>query len=341
MTVIADDPLSNAVGRLTVAGIPNPQREARLLQALAENDAARFADYVRRRAAHEPYSRIRGAREFWSLDLVLSRDTLDPRPDSETLIEAALAALPDRDATFCIVDFGTGTGALLLALLTEYEHAVGVGIDILAGAVATARQNAARLGLAGRARFVAGDWAEVDLDPADVILANPPYIPSAEIEALSPEVAEFDPRRAIDGGPDGLDCYRSLAPVLRRMLRPGGWAFLELGSGQTTMVRQIMRETGLKPAEARRDLAGHERCLVLRQADFGSGGPERLKNRLASAGIPSRVMPPKAKEPRAPRRRRTTAPFSNDRRQDAARELLIMSCWIRGKAVKARSNCKR
>lgn len=286
MTVIADDPLSNAVERLTVAGIPNPRREARLLQAWAENDAARFADYVRRRAAHEPYSRIRGAREFWSLDLALSRDTLDPRPDSEALIEAALAALPDRGAAFSIVDFGTGTGALLLALLTELDCAAGVGVDILPGAVATARQNAAKLGLAGRARFEAGDWAEVNLEPADVILANPPYIPSAEITALSPEVADFDPQRAIDGGPDGLDCYRSLAPVLRRTLRPGGWVFLELGSEQTTTVRQIMRETGLAPVGARRDLAGHERCLVLRQADFGNGGLERPKKQVGFSSHP-------------------------------------------------------
>ena len=267
MTIALEDQLRDAVRSLEAAGIPNARREVRLLHRLAEDDAARFAAYVRRRTEHEPYSRIRGAREFWSLDLALSPDTLDPRPDSETLIEAALAALPNRAAAFRAVDLGTGTGALLLALLTEYPAATGIGVDVLPGAVATARQNAAALGLAGRASFVAGDWAEIKLAPADVILANPPYISAAAIAALPPEVRCFDPRRALDGGHDGLVAYRSLAPVLRRTLRPEGWTFLELGFGQVEAVTRIMAEAGFRAVATRRDLAGHERCLVLRQGD--------------------------------------------------------------------------
>ncbi len=269
MTIVADDRLTDAARKLATAGIANARREARLLQALAEDDEARFDDYVRRRAAHEPYSRIRGAREFWSLDLALSPDTLDPRPDSETLIEAVLASLPDRAAPLKVVDFGTGTGALLLALFTEYPNATGVGVDVLSGAIETARQNAAKLDLAVRTQFIVGDWAEVDLDPADVILANPPYIPADEIAALSPEVAHFDPRCALDGGIDGLAAYRALAPLARRILRPDGWAFFELGAGQSESVARIMIESGLRVTGARRDLAGHERCLVLRGAGMG------------------------------------------------------------------------
>jgi release factor glutamine methyltransferase len=269
MTIAAEDRLAEAGRRLAAAGIANARREARLLRALAGDDETRFADYVRRRAAHEPYSRIRGAREFWSHDLALSPDTLDPRPDSETLIEAAVASLPDRAAPLDVVDFGTGTGALLLALLTEYPNATGVGIDVLPGAIDTARRNATRLDLTARTRFVAGDWAEISLSPADVILANPPYIPVGEIAALPPEVSRFDPRRALDGGADGLAAYRTLAPIVRRVLRPHGWAFFELGAGQSESVVCIMVESGLCVAGRRRDLAGHERCLVLRQAELG------------------------------------------------------------------------
>lgn len=286
MTAAIDDLLPDAIQRLASAGIPSPRREARLLQTLAESDAARFADYVRRRAAHEPYSRIRGAREFWSLDLALSPETLDPRPDSETLIEAAMAALPDRDAALSVVDFGTGSGALLLALATEYRRASGVGIDILPGAVATARRNAARLGLAERVRFVAGDWAEVNLEPADVILANPPYIPRTEIASLPPEVVNFDPRDALDGGADGIDAYRSLARVLARAVRPSGWVFLELGAGQTELVTQVMVAAGLRCVGMRRDLAERERCLILRRADCGGGSHDRPKKQVGFGSHP-------------------------------------------------------
>jgi len=272
MTIVVDDAIAATARQLAAVGIANPRHEVRLLCALAAGDDARLADYVRRRAAHEPYSRIRGAREFWSLDFALSPDTLDPRPDSETLIEAALAALPDRAAPLRIVDLGTGTGALLLALLSEYPNATGLGVDILPGAVATAARNATALGLANRAQFVADDWAETNLGVADVILANPPYIPSDEIAALPPEVVRFDPRRALDGGNDGLMAYRTLMPVVRRTLKPDGWAFFELGAGQTEAVARLVTVNDLRVAGTRRDLAGCERCLAIRQAESGKSG---------------------------------------------------------------------
>jgi release factor glutamine methyltransferase len=280
MTVTAEDPIVRAARSLAAAGIANPRHEARLLLALAAGDETRLADYVRRRIAHEPYSRIRGAREFWSLDFALSPDTLDPRPDSETLIEAALAALPDRLASLRILDLGTGTGALLLALLSECPNATGIGLDILPGAVATAARNAAALGLANRARFVTGNWSAIDLTAADVILANPPYIPSGEIAALPPEVVGFDPWRALDGGNDGLAAYRSLAPFVRKTLQRDGWAFFELGAGQVDTVAAIVTASGLHVIGARRDLAGYERCLVFRQAEFGEGGAEPSKKQV-------------------------------------------------------------
>ncbi|MDE2228117.1 MAG: peptide chain release factor N(5)-glutamine methyltransferase [Alphaproteobacteria bacterium] len=266
MTVAADDRLTDATRMLAAAGIANARREMRLLEALADGDETRFVEYIRRRAAHEPYSRIRGAREFWSLDLALSPETLDPRPDSETLIEAALALLPDRAAAIEVLDLGTGTGALLLAFLTEFRAATGFGVDIAAGAVETARRNATALGLAARANFVTGDWAEINLDPADVILANPPYIPTDALAKLPPEIARFDPRVALDGGRDGLAAYRVLAPVVHRVLRPQGVAFFELGAGQAEMAGRIVAGCGLRAAGTRCDLAGRERCLMLRHA---------------------------------------------------------------------------
>lgn len=272
MTIVVDDAIVATAQRLAAAGIANPRHEARLLHALAAGDGARLADYVRRRTAHEPYSRIRGAREFWSLDFALSPDTLDPRPDSETLIDAALAVLPDRTAPLHVVDLGTGTGALLLALLSEYPNATGLGVDILPGAVATAARNAAALGLAHRAQFVAGDWATINLGAADVILANPPYVPSDEIAILPPEVVQFDPRCALDGGDDGLMAYRALVPVLQRTLQPDGWAFFELGAGQAEAVARLVAAGDLRVAGMRRDLAGYERCLAIRQAESGKSG---------------------------------------------------------------------
>jgi release factor glutamine methyltransferase len=277
--MIEREALIRACTRLAAAGVEEPRREARLLLALvlaqpaaslivaSDRDistaaAEQFAALVERRVGHEPYARIAGKREFWSLDFLLSPDTLDPRPDSETVIEAALALIPDRSAPLEILDFGTGSGALLLALLSELPNAQGMGIDILPGAVATARRNAAALGLAERTSFAAGSWGNGRQKKADVILANPPYINSVELMNLAPEVRRFDPHRALDGGIDGLLAYHELAPDLARLLKSTGFAVCEIGAGQGAAVAAIMADVGLESLASHRDLAGIERCLV-------------------------------------------------------------------------------
>ena len=273
--------LRSGASRLADAGIDDAYREARLLLSLAlgvpakalvspetpigDADATRFAAYVARRAAHEPYSRIAGTREFWSLPFLLSPDTLDPRPDSETLVEAALARLPDRAAPLRLLDFGTGTGALLLALLSELPNAHGLGVDRAPGAVETARRNAAALGLAARARFIAGNWGAGLDEPADVILSNPPYIPTRQLADLPLDVARFDPGLALDGGSDGLQAYRELAPDMARLMKAGGFAVCEIGIGQGPVVAPIMAQAGLETVAKRCDLSGVERCLVFVQ----------------------------------------------------------------------------
>ena len=272
--------VDEVANRLRAAGIADARREARLLVALAAKvepatvlgwperrldaaAAARLTELAARRAAHESYARLAGHREFWGLDFRLSPATLEPRPDSETLIEAALAWLPDRAAALRLVDFGTGSGCLLLALLSELPNAFGIGVDLQPGAAATARCNAAALGLSGRAAFLVGKWGEALAGPVDVILTNPPYICSRAIDGLAPEVARYEPRAALDGGSDGLDAYRALAGETRRLLAPDGVAFFELGEGQAPAVASLMAAVGLEAKSSRRDLAGIERVLVV------------------------------------------------------------------------------
>ncbi|HEV8016877.1 MAG TPA: peptide chain release factor N(5)-glutamine methyltransferase [Stellaceae bacterium] len=271
--------LAEASARLAAAGIAEPRREARLVialalgidpaavlgwpeRAVAADAVAAAAALVARRAAGEPVSRLQGRREFWSLDFALSPDTLDPRPDSETLVAAALADIPDRAAKLRIVDFGTGTGCLLLALLSELPRAQGIGIDISAGAVALAERNARALGLAARTEFRRGGWDTRIDGQADVILANPPYILSSEIGRLPREVSAFDPAGALDGGPDGLSAYRSLGPAIHRLLSPLGNAYVEIGAGQGSQVARIFVESQLTVTAIKRDLAGVERCVI-------------------------------------------------------------------------------
>jgi release factor glutamine methyltransferase len=271
--------LDRSAARLAAAGIAEPRHEARLILALALGIepatvlgwperavqpalAAAAEALIARRASGEPVSRLRGKREFWSLDFALSPDTLDPRPDSETLIVAALADIADRDARLRVVDFGTGTGCLLLALLSELPRATGIGIDISPGAVAMAQRNAEALGLANRANFRVGGWDTGIGGPADVILSNPPYISSSEIWGLPPEVLAFDPQAALDGGPDGLSAYRALGAAIRGLLVLAGNAYIEIGTGQGLQVARILGEAGLRVTAIRRDLADIERCVI-------------------------------------------------------------------------------
>lgn len=218
-----------------------------------------------RREAREPLALILGRREFWSLDFGVSPATLIPRPESETLIEAAVAAFAGGVPPGLVLDLGTGTGCLLLATLSEFPAAFGVGVDRSAESVELAARNAAALGLGDRARFVRGDWAEALAGRFDLVLCNPPYIPTGEIDGLMPEVARYEPRSALDGGADGLDAYRRLVPSLRHLMSADGVAVFEMGAGQAASVARMARLAGFT-AEMRHDLGGIARALVLRPA---------------------------------------------------------------------------
>lgn len=269
---------------LAEAGIADADRDARLLLAEAlscapgdlllradapvpEAEARAARAFAARRAAGEPVARIRGRREFWSLDFLLSPDTLVPRPDTETLVEAALAACPERDAPLRILDLGTGTGAILAALLAERPRAFGLGVDRSEGAARTAWDNLVRNGLGGRAQVMVGDWGAALAGRFDLVVSNPPYITSAEMTELPVEVRRYDPRLALEAGADGLDAYRAITAGLPRLLAPGAVAVLELGAGQEAAVAGLARNAGLLiDGPARRDLAGTPRALVARRA---------------------------------------------------------------------------
>ena len=266
---------------LRAAAIENPRLEARLLLAHAigttqeallrepraevpEAAAARFRAALAARLDATPVAHILGQQGFWTLDLAVSPSTLIPRADSEALVEAALEAFPDPEAPLRVLDLGTGTGCLLLAVLAERPRAFGVGVDLVPAAAALAAANAARNGLQDRAAFLAGDWAGALSGRFDLVLSNPPYIESAAIPGLMPEVARHEPLSALDGGADGLDAYRRLVTLLPVLLAQGGAAVLELGFGQRQAVEGLARAAGLTPAGCRQDLGGIERALVLR-----------------------------------------------------------------------------
>ena len=271
--------LGRAAALLGAAGVERPRRDARLLLAealggrpelvtgyperlLDPGQASRFRVLVERRAAREPVSRILGRREFWSLDLQVGADVLDPRPESETVIEAVLGRIDGRESPLRILDLGTGSGCLLLALLSELPRARGLGVDISPAALAVARENARNLGLSARAAFRQGDWAQGLTGSWQVIVSNPPYIMDREIADLAPEVARYDPRLALSGGSDGLAAYRSLAPQVARRLAPQGTLALEIGAGQAGEVGRVIEAAGLAVLECTDDLAGRERCIL-------------------------------------------------------------------------------
>lgn len=227
-----------------------------------EDAIAGFQALVDRRAMREPVQRILGDWEFWGLTLSLGPETLIPRPDTETLVEAVLKARPDRARPWRILDLGTGTGAILLALLSEYPGAFGVGVDLSPDAAMVARGNARSLGLADRASFLAGSWVDALAGRFDIIVSNPPYIPDADIAALAPEVARFEPWRALAGGADGLDPYRHLAQVLPPLLSEGGLIGFEHGVDQGPAVADLLRDAGLAQVATLRDLGGRDRVAV-------------------------------------------------------------------------------
>jgi release factor glutamine methyltransferase len=272
--------LCRAGQHLRAAAVDQPRLEARLLLAHAmgcrtedllreprapvpPEAAARFGELLRRRLGHEPVAHLLGEQEFWSLPFLVSPATLIPRPDSETLVEAAVDLFPDRGRVRRVLDLGTGTGCLLLAALSEFGRATGLGVDRVPEAAALARRNAERLGLAARAGFIVSDWAAPVADLFDLVLSNPPYIESGAIPGLMPEVERHEPASALDGGADGLDAYRAVVAALPGLLAPGGRAVLELGQGQRAAVEAIARAEGLEPLGCRADLGGVERALII------------------------------------------------------------------------------
>lgn len=266
---------------LQLAGMESPQADTRALvgyalrldraRLLAQSDRileAREIDaisaLVARRMTHEPVARIMGRKEFWSLPLEITPDVLDPRPETETVVEAALdfvARSGLRQEKLRVLDIGTGSGALLLALLKELSNATGTGTDISTAALAVARSNAERLGLAARCRFVVCSIGGSIAGPFDLIVSNPPYIPHDAIAGLAPDVRDYDPRIALDGGADGLDAYRAIAAEAPRLLAPGGRIFVELGVGQEDSVHALFAAAGLVVNPARPDLGGIPRSL--------------------------------------------------------------------------------
>ncbi|MBL6928263.1 MAG: peptide chain release factor N(5)-glutamine methyltransferase [Rhodospirillales bacterium] len=272
----------DAVRALSAAGIDGARLDVRLLagaafdltaaQALSRRDSVmdgektqHFLQLVARRAAREPMAHILGSREFWSLPFDVSADTLIPRPDTETLVQAALDWAKGREGALRVLDLGTGTGCILLSLLSEWPNARGVGVDINPGAVDVARANAQTLGMGDRTEFMEGNWAAGLEQPFDVIVANPPYIPASDLAGLEPEVSQFEPKAALSGGPDGLGAYRALAPQMALLLDAGGAAFVEIGFGQSDSVSEIFASASLEVAQTHRDLGNIVRCLTLKR----------------------------------------------------------------------------
>jgi len=268
--------------KFRLAGIDSAEADARLLmafalgvdragliangeRALTVEQAAAIDALAARRLRREPVARIFGHKEFWSLSLQIGPAVLVPRPETETVVEAALDAVA-RDARqmaqLRILDIGTGSGALLLALLSELPNAVGTATDISAAALDVARANAERSGVARRCTFIACDIAAGVLGPFDLIVSNPPYVVHGEIASLPPEVRDYDPALALDGGADGLDAYRAIAAQARGPLAPGGKLIVELGAGQEAAVRVLFTKAGLAAAAVLNDLAGIPRALT-------------------------------------------------------------------------------
>lgn len=269
--------LHDAAERLAAAGADSARTDARILLAHAmgvtredliaatrqpsAEEAALFESFVVRRVAREPVAYIRGMREFWSMEFEVGPGVLVPRPETETLVEEALATMPDRGAALSIADLGTGSGALLIAALKEFPQAQGVGFERSPDARLYAEANLRHHGLTERGEIVASDWNDA-AGRFDLVFSNPPYIPTREIETLDPEVRLYEPRAALDGGPDGLDAFRGLAGLLPRLLTPGGLTFVELGQDQAVPVETLFRNLGVVRVAA--DLAGIPRVLVLR-----------------------------------------------------------------------------
>jgi release factor glutamine methyltransferase len=270
---------NGARARLEGAGVDSPVIDARLLleaaagasrtdiimeprRPITPEQAATLNDYVERRARREPVSRILGRKGFWKIALSVTPDVLTPRPDTEVIVDLALKAFPEERA-FNMADLGVGSGAILLSVLAERPAARGLGTDVSLEALAVARENAANLDLNERAALLRTSWADGLEDGGfDLVVSNPPYIRSAEIETLEPEVRDHEPRLALDGGPDGLEAYRLLAPEVMRLLKPGGLFAVEIGHDQGREVRALFEEAGGWGVHVVKDLSDRERVIA-------------------------------------------------------------------------------
>jgi release factor glutamine methyltransferase len=271
--------VSRAARRLAEAGVDTPLLDARLLlqavtgwsreemildpsRPIGDGQTRQFDALIARRVMREPVARILGEREFYGRSFRVTPDTLDPRPDTETLVGAALHLMPPRAR---LLDLGTGTGAVIITLLAERPDATGLGTDISAAALAVATANAERHALADRLQLVQGSWFSPVRGRFDTILSNPPYIPSADIAGLSPDVRRFDPLAALDGGADGLEAYRRIADAAKAHLAPEGHVLVEIGLGQGPDVSAVFVAAGFAAAGERSDLGGRLRCLMFRE----------------------------------------------------------------------------
>jgi len=273
--------IADITTRFAGVGIDSARLDARILVAhvldldpgmlFARGDmdiaahSAGLEKLVQRRLAHEPIARIIGHREFWGLDFLITPATLDPRADTETLVAAVLNRRP-RFAAPRVLDLGTGSGCILLAILKDWPEASGIGVDLNPDAVEAAAENARRLGLASRASFYVGNWCDGLTEKFDIIVSNPPYIAAGEIPTLAAEVKDFDPMLALDGGADGLAAYRALIPAVAPVLAAAGLLFLEIGAGQDQAVTRLLLAKGFRLDAEHRDLAGIGRCLEAERA---------------------------------------------------------------------------
>ena len=269
----------DARSRLEAAGVPGPVIDARVLveaacgvtradivgdphRELSAGQVERLDAYLERRIRREPVSHILGRKGFWNIMLGVTADVLTPRPETEVIVDHALRLFPEG-RPFRILDLGVGSGAILLAILAERPAARGLGIDVSEEALAVARDNAARLGLADRIALLRGDWSGgLAGSEFDLVVSNPPYIASPVIETLDPEVRDYEPRIALDGGPDGLEAYRQLAPEILRMLRPGGRFLVEIGYDQRAAAESLFRAAGAMEVETLQDLSTHDRVVA-------------------------------------------------------------------------------
>lgn len=268
-----------ATAALKAAGIDSPSIDARLLievaagasradiltdpyRVVTEAQQAALDGFVARRLKREPVSRILGKKGFWKIMLNVTPDVLSPRPDTETILDVVMLAYPPQQA-FQLVDLGTGSGAILLAILAERAGATGLGTDISFEALAVARDNAGSLGLDRRCDFLRTEWAAGMADHSfDLVVSNPPYIPSGDIDGLDPEVRDHDPRLALDGGPDGLEAYRQLAPEIMRIMKPGGVFAVEIGWDQGPQVKALFEAAGFTDVIVVKDLSDRDRVVT-------------------------------------------------------------------------------